>query len=313
MKPHPDTGLLYLHVYENGPIYDEVKAAWSHVPSTETMGADQWRGCRDRYLQDPGCAVTFWGNAPEIPLDHRCLIAHYYTEAVPLEPGVILIPEQRRMLDRFLSYAANGDLVFAHSPTAAEGLKRFGLAPPVVLLPSGFDPRGFGRPDWKVPKVHEVLWFGFMTPRRASALAILDRTLRGRIVGTILWGTERRTVLNRAKGNLVLLHATGVSYPTIRIWSGLGASAALITEPGDTWPARAGHHYVEIPTFDETDQWGERCTAVLAPLLDHPALLLDIARRAHGELSGWTPSHIAREFLIPGFEMARFHPVRARF
>lgn len=309
VKLHPETGLHYLHVYEDGPIYDEVERAWKRVaPWLSTMRTEQWKVRKNEFLNDPSVAVTFWGSTFDAPENRRCLVAAYYTEALQIEIGAVLISEQRQMLDKFLAKAPALDLLLCHSPSASESMARFELGVPLAVMPSGYDPIAFGTPV-HVRKTEEIVHFGYSTARRSKALEALDRHLRGKISIISVWGADRRELLNKSRANLCILHGKGASYPTMRIWSAISASAAFITEPGDTWPAISGRHYIEIPLYDGTTEWSLRTAKILNVFLSSrgPAdAFLELAMRAHDELSAWSPRIIVNNFLVPAFEKIAF-------
>lgn len=307
MHPHPETGFIYIHVFPEFAAYHETEMAyrllasrcpWVHVASKKEYlkYVREWDHFRNFLIH--------WGSAQEIPVEardkRRSRIAMHYDETIPY--GDSMLDNQRAVFGRFCQRAKNFDILFAHSPPAVSRLAQLTGHPKVCVAPSGYDPVVMGEPDFNAPKTHDLVFYGAMTERRDRILSSFKRMLKHRLTDLSgVYGQQRQRELNGAKAILQVHHSPRSSFPSFRIWQSIGTSAAFVaeTEPDDTWPMAPETHFSSF----EDDL--EKAAVRIDRLLDDHNQLTAMARRAHDELSRYTPQYVMDHYIVPASKGCR--------
>lgn len=241
---------------------------------------------------NPENFIIFWGfEKPSLPVDRKALFGIRYLESVGDPKG--LIPAQQRCIKDFVAWSKLPEIVFTSTPSAAEYLKPF--CKKVSSFPSGYDPDVMGKPDWSIPKTHDLAVYGHEVGRRRKILMVARRKFGKRLLNVTGYGLGRKRAVEAARSILYVGHSDEPSFPGMRLWQMVATSCALVAEKRDTWPADAARHLVQL---DEVDmkQVHHFITAVEEALKGD---LEGVARRAHQELSLYTVERCMEEFLIP--------------
>lgn len=273
----------------NDAIFGETlacyRAAVSRLPWMSVASWSEWSAKRIEW-QEPGNAIILWwwnypGLLQVVPPQRKASLALWYGESVG--PPEKLCPHQRGIFSGLEWYFRTVDLVLVGSPLAA----RF-LAPRckrVAYAPIGYDPKIMGTPDWSAPKEYDFGYCGFPIGRREWIVPALKRRFGKRFLN--FFGPsrlERKRIYDRCRAVLYIPHSEEPSLPGLRIWQSIASSAPLITEKRDCWPAVPGKHYIEVPEtkIENVDRFVDQVERALK------LPLMDIARRAHDELSVYT-------------------------
>lgn len=297
---HPETGMHYRHVFPTSPVFTEISACYQ--AAAERLGwmsvdaLEGWNPERPEW-GDMSLAVIFWGKLPEVLPDRRCLLATRYTESV----GQLhdLVEGQQRHLLSTVALTEKLDLLIGGSPTVS---KFFGPhCKNVAHAPIGYDPVVMGTPDWEAKKSGDLVFRGTPVGRREWILPLMEKRFGLRYSRLLAFGEERKYIMDRRRVDLYIGHSEEPSFPGMRLWQSIASSTALLTEPRDAWPAKAGVDYIELPLADQQNP--EPFLGAIEAALDSD--LEKIARAAHRHLSKYTVDLCMHHFVIPAIEKAR--------
>ena len=266
---------------------------WVQVISLEEFRV---RAAGGELWDDPDVLFVNWLLDDPGPRERRrCLVAGVYTEAMD-EDESKLLPAHLDLWHRVKTVAGNFDGIFAHTPWMASMVGRMGIQ--AYVMPLGWDAEAMGAPRWHAPKHERLVFHGTNTPRRALILPIFERLLGNYLVN--ISGQFGRGLLGRldtAAAALYIANSPVRSFSTWRLWQAASTSAAVLAEPGDTWPFEAGKHFLALPpiTLDNL----EAVARDIARLADEHNLLLRTAETAHEVARRYTVDRIEEEFLVP--------------
>jgi hypothetical protein len=136
-----------------------------------------------------------------------------------------------------------------------------------------------------------------MAGKRTRLLPVLKDKLKHKlhiIPGT--YGLQRRSFLDQSKAVLQLPQVSKCAFPTMRIWQSIAASAVMLLEPTDAYPARPGVHYIEIPEL--TENTVEEVAAAIDAALRRSDLR-KIAQKAYTDLSQMSILDCFEKYVIP--------------
>jgi len=300
---HPKSGLRYLHIFPDyssyADVYQSYKKAAEKLAWMEVLLLGEWPKRKDAACADPALCVIFWGHNVGVAVDRKCLVGLHYSESLAsLEDLKAFERNQYRQFDEFLKRIDFVDFVFAHTPLAVEQMKWYIPHEKIVLAPTGYDPDVMGRPDWSIPKIHDLVHYGCPTYRRRTATALIQSRLHHKVSNlTNKYGRDRQSALNRSKAILTIQHTPKLAFPTFRLWQAITSSASLVIEPIDVWPALPNQHYLQIPWVDQAS--ADKVAAQLDEALADANRLAGLARRAYEDLSKYTPGYCMETFVIP--------------
>lgn len=291
---HPETGLHYIHIFPHDKVFQEIEqcyrlAAW-RAPWLSVEALSPWWGQHPGWA-DPRLLLIFWGTLPRLPLGRSARVAHRYTESAGAIAG--LVKNQQRIMGDFIQRGQEPDLVLVGSPSIYDLLKPH--CRQISLYPIGYDPDIMGVPDWGRSKAFDVGFHGTLVGRREIAIPYLQARLGRRFLKIEDFGRARKEALDGCRVDLHVGHSTEPSFPGMRLWQAAAASAAIVTELRDAWPAQDGLEYMALPSFDQDDP--DRFLGALEGALQVP--LEEIARRAHGHLEQFRIERCMRDFLVP--------------
>jgi hypothetical protein len=304
MDKHPLSGLHYIHVMNNDNLtFSEVYDCYQYAAqslkwmSTRTVKQyyDDIKNKNSPYYEDEHCMYILWHDVkcPEEGRKARCAI-HYSEQIGDLSN---IFDAQRTMFTRFVERINQYDLIFVHTRFAAEHMKQH--TSKVHFVPIGYEKDVMGEPDYKIKKKIEIMFYGSHreNTKRAWVLQALSKHLKKkfRYMGGA-FKRHRKSILDKTKLSLYIPHEDNCSFATMRLWHTIASSAVMLIEPTDTWPAQPEQHYIEIPTI-KPDNMAE-IVGKINVAANRPDLL-DIARRAHDELSKFDVKYCMEEFLIP--------------
>jgi hypothetical protein len=249
--------------------------------------------------EDKNTLVTFWvGGVPTIRDRHnrKAKTALVYAEAIG--DRNLMLPahlEELNRLERAIDFEQY-DATFAHTPWMREQLQKSSC--PSFLFPLGWDEDVYGFPGFDYPKMHDYVYYGSAAGRRVTIIPFLKEKLGSKIYDiTGTFGKLALSEIDLARANLYISHSSVESYSTWRIWQTLGTSAAIVSEPGDSWPLDPTRHMVllEGPEWDNPDTRPELLRKILADVD-----LLAIAKLAHEEVAlKYTCEYCVNEYLVP--------------
>ncbi len=305
MELHPETGLHYTHFVPSWPAYADadrtLRALAARTPWVTVEPLNAWAPVRDGgAFQNPQRMLIAWGGVshdePGPRVDRRCIIALQYSETVgDLDK---LHGDQRGVLERLLMRAQKYDVILTHTPSEAQWLRAHIPGVRAHEVPLGYSPEAVGRPDFAQAKKFDIAYYGARMGRRQGLLTALQPHLRHKYddVGG-LFGLDRQAKLNEARAILQVHHChPSCSFPSFRLWHAMATSAALLMEPADAWPAVSGRHYFEYPEF--TPETADVAARAIDAILDRDDVI-ETARRAHDELSTYTPDYCHEKFMVP--------------
>jgi hypothetical protein len=189
------------------------------------------------------------------------------------------------------------DGIFVHSQFARDLIRRH--IQNTFFTPIGFEKRVFGEPAY-AGKLYDVVWYGsynVAAPGKRALVHQIARKLKCKfhdISGAFL--SDRQKLLNKSRLILHIQYYKGTSFTSMRLWQAVGSSAVMLIEPMDTFPAEPGKHYIQIPEINEDN------IPQIAAAIDKAAArsdLIDIARKAYGDLSQYTYRRCMEEYVIP--------------
>ncbi len=297
-----NTRFIHVVPYDWGPFVD-IRACLQSLsrrrPRTQVIPQDWYR--RDPGLwEDPECLFICWdiSTADPGPKENRkCKVAVVYSEAID-ENQANLLPQHRAVWDSFLKMAPNLDAVLTHTPRTAEIL---GKILPAYVLPVGWDAEAMGALR-HAPKHQQLVYHGSMAGRRALIVPYLI----GRLGLVDITGSCGRQLLGRrvtAAASLYIAHSPVESFSTWRLWQAASTSAALIAEPGDTWPFEKGKHFLGIPRISVDN--AEDVSLQIIRYLEQKDRLIEIANAAHELARQFTVGYVEDEFLVPAVNAMR--------
>lgn len=294
MRCHSESDLHYIHVFRPVDTFAEIRACYALAAKRlGWMSVDDlslWNHLRPEW-QDPEAMPIFWGELPRIPKQRRALFGFRYTESAGERAS--LIRGQQIRLKSFISVAGLPEIVFAGSPAARRFLDPFCRR--TGVMPAGYDPEVMGQPDWSRPKDFDLSFYGSGAGRRAWILKAVETRLGARFLRIVGFAGVRKALLDRCRAVLYVGHSDETSFPGMRLWQAAAASAALVSEERDPWPAIPGTHLISIPAAIEASP--DAFLASLETVLKGD--LESVARAAHQELSRWTVERCMEEFMVP--------------
>jgi hypothetical protein len=295
MTCHPKTGLHYINIFRPVDTFREARACYaSTARRLEWTSVDEivgWDPARPEW-QNPEAMLVFWGDLPRgVPKRRRAALGFRFAESAG-ERTMLVRPQQIR-LKWFVSIAGVPDIVFAGTPTARDFLAPY--CRKTGLMPFGYDAETMGRPDWGAPKRYDIAFYGSDAGRREWILEAVARRFGKRFLRISAFGAERKALLDQSRAVLYVGHSEDRSLPGLRLWQAIAASAALVMEERDPWPAVAGRHVISIPTVgrDRIDVFLDDLEATLKRDLE------PVARTAHEELALWTVDRCMEDFMVP--------------
>lgn len=245
-------------------------------------------------LGDSSNVYVLWEPSLRVPprAERDAMVGIVYSEALG-DPAHMLVAHKEQ-LARFHAESGDLDAVFLHTPWMQT---QFAPHAPAYVLPVGWEPEAMGRPRWNSPKHRAYVYHGSMAGKRQFTVPFLTEHLSDQFFNaTGSFGRALLGTLDTAQAALYLGHSDVASFSTWRIWQALSTSAALVAEPGDSWPMEPGRHFYQLPRIDYTN-----IGAVASELRQLAAgnTLGQYARRAHDDLSWYTTGRIVDDFLVP--------------
>lgn len=294
---HPEAKRHYRHVFKRSPFFDEIrdsyKSAALRLPWMSVDALEDWTSRRHEWFRSE-FVLVFWGVFPpfEIPARRKATLALRFTESVG-DPE-LLAECQVENMRAFSRRAKDPDVLICGNPDVADYWSR--LCRSVCVAPVGYEPEVLGRPDWDKEKRFKLSFRGSDIGRRLWIREILEATFGPEFLKMELYGSERKAALDATVADLYVGHSEDYAFPGMRLWQVISSSAALISERRNAWPAVPGRHYVSLDPLIKANS--KRWLDELAYTLRHQPLL-EIARRAHGELSTYTIDRCMEEYLVP--------------
>ncbi|MDD5007574.1 MAG: hypothetical protein PHC68_04115 [Syntrophorhabdaceae bacterium] len=306
MNYHPNTGVHYAHVIPGAwGAHVDVHATWSklariypwisvHEPSSVFGASDE----KFPLWNDKNALIVVWGGVPKVRKqeNRKARTALVYSEAIGAQQN--MLPEHLKEIERLDKAIAEKqyDVVLGHTPWMVGELEKHDCKS--FLLPLGYDEGVYGSPRFEGPKLYDYVYYGSNVGKRLLAIPFLKNQLGERIHDISgCFGRLVSSELDRSRANLYIAHSDVQSYSTWRIWQTLGSSAAIVGEPGDSWPLDPARHMVTLETID----WVNACDVPerLMKILQEIDLL-GIARLAYEEVAKkYTCEYCLREFLVP--------------
>lgn len=289
---NPLTAQHYLHVFPDGALQVigmlcETRQCWKKaaegIPWISVMAESEMEGIR---WEDPSLVVILWRDSP-VPVERSCRVGRVYLETLYGVGTLPTTPYQRNLLEEFEAKCSRLDFTVVQTPSMVNDAKARGWPTP-LLCPTGWDPDVMGRPDFSIQKTLDIGCYGTNYGHREEAMPPLLVAMSGSLFQFTGLGNARKRTLDHFAAVLTVLHSPGCSYPTMRLWQAAASSAAMISEPGDAWPARPGEHYVQIPLIRSGDALGETVRLLREILADRLTLMLT-AKRAYESLREFTP------------------------
>lgn len=295
---HPITNLHYVMVIPStwGPFVD-VRACYEAVarryPWLSVITPEEFELIKTTPVyQDPVMLFVQWCQIDPGPKDARkALVTLVYSEA----KGNNMLPDHVREWDRFFLWAPNYDAVFGHTPWMVEQLSYTGC-PAAYLLPLGWDPEAMGTPRFSTIKQDDAVFYGSMVGKRNLVIPHIQAALGTRMKNISgCFGRTLSGMMDSAKASLYIAHSDVESFSTWRMWQTAATSAALIAEPGDTWPFVSGEHFWPIDriTFSNLD----KVINDIRWALDNADLLV-VARKAHDLARDYTVETCVTKYLV---------------
>lgn len=308
----PGTGFHVFHVIPDawGPFVD-IRAMYQSLarraPWISVIKPNEFRSLQlfsyDHGLlwDDPRVAFVVWDLSAEVyTIPRKALVTYVYSEALAGDLTKLL-PAHQSVWARFVVDLRDIDGVFGHTPLAAELLARSHKK--AFLMPVGWDAEAMGAPRWDAPKHKELVFYGSVVGRREILLPYLLDTFNRRRDQPLLvsisgaYGRGLLGELDTSQASLYIAHSDVESYSTWRLWQVASTSAALLSEPGDTWPFVIEEHFVGIQKFEIGNAWN--VSLQIKELLTRREHNLSVARAAHEIARQFTVDLIQTRYLLP--------------
>ena len=248
--------------------------------------------------EDEHALVTLFASGVPLVRDkhnRKAKAALVYSEAIG--DRALMLPVHVDELNR-LEHAIEFeqyDATFGHTPWMRDQLRRPSC--PSFVFPLGWDEDIYGNPGFDFPKIHDYIYYGTPVGHRVATIPFLKQNLGDKIYDISgEFGKKIMAELNMARANLYIRHSSVESYSTWRIWQTLGTSAAIVSEPGDSWPLDPERHMVLL----DGQEWNNM---YLKPQILEKILtdvdLLAVAKLAHEEVAlKYTCEYCINEFLV---------------
>lgn len=304
MDRYPGTGHIIVHVIppEWGPFVD-IRACYQSLarrrPWTHVISPAEYHERINGWLwNDPDTVFVCWTMMDPGPKwQRKCKVVTVYSEALD-DDGAKLLHGHLDHWNNFRIMSVHFDAVATHTPMTAEIVARAGC--PTFVMPVGWDPDAMGRPRRDAPKLHKFLYHGSCVGRRELVIPYLRANLGNDhfLDGTGMFGRSLLGTLDTADASLYIAHSEVASFSTWRLWQTASTTAAMVAEPGDTWPFEIGKHYVGIQRVTMLN--APQTVRDLAELVKRRDLLLEVATRAYEEVAcRYTVDHIEDAYLVP--------------
>jgi len=237
----------------------ETNAPWGFenrlIPALESIGAKvistdyrKERGNLHRRLQEPADLLLVCkgeGIPPEQIRSAPCPTALWYAEQVGTIDATDETADLRRRELAFHGPAF--DYVFSHDASNLNVYRRLGCSRVSALPTACIDPNIQRRLD--LPKKHDVVFVGTLTPRRKRFLDRLNRTFQ--IHAPQVWEPEALNRLFNESRIVLNLHLSDLLNTETRLCEVTGAGAFLLTEaPSMPGFLSNGKHPAFFPTGD---------------------------------------------------------------
>lgn len=308
MERYPGTGTIFVHVIPEGwgPFVD-IRAMYQSLarrrPWTHVISPREYADRMNTWLwNDPDTVFICWSMMDPGPKwQRKSTVLQVYSEALD-DDGRVLLPDHLKYWHAFKTMSVHFDAALTHTPMTCMIVDR---VIPTFVMPVGWDEGAMGRPRPDAPKHRTYVYHGSTAGRREMLVPYVTKAL-GKLFcdATGSFGRGLLGIIDTSLASLYIAHSEVASFSTWRLWQVASTTAAMVAEPGDTWPFESDRHLVTIPRINTTN--GKSVMRRLEEISQERDLLARISGQAHEEVARrYTVDYIEDHFLVPAVETLR--------